>query len=116
MGEIVDLDNFRKQREEEEKAKAEEEARRAEEEERQRAADEQAQLDYMSEVLTKLMKGLSMGASGSMITYSTDDTSFYESYTPYYTHEAGYDDDGYYEKTWDYELDPSGPPDDEQDI
>ena len=35
MGEIVDLDNFRKQREEEEKAKAEEEARRAEEEERQ---------------------------------------------------------------------------------
>lgn len=109
MGEIVDLDAFRKQREEEEKAKAEEE-------ERIKAEEEQAEIDYMNDVLTRLLKGLGGLFSGSMITHTVDDSTIYEDFTPYYTHEAGYTEDGYYENSWDYDMNPIGSDDDEEDI
>ena len=115
MGEIVDLDAFRKQREEEEEAKAKAEAAAL-------AAEEQAEIDYMRDVLHRIMVSLGSHLTGSMMTYTTDAPSWgvdnYSSddyqFNTYY-HEAGYDDDGYYERSW--EVDPSEWIDDgEEDI
>jgi len=97
MGEIVDLDAFRKQREEEEEAKAIAEAEA-------KAAEEQAEIDYMQDVLSRIMITLSEHLTGSMITYSDyDGSDSYDGFSTYYVHEAGYDDDGYYEKSWDFD-------------
>ena len=99
MGDLVDLDAFRKQREEEEKAKEEAEA-----------AKDQADYEHMQELLQRIMLNLSdLGlTSGSTIQYTTDDYSYdpYTSFNTYY-HEAGYDDDGYYERS-SWEFDPNG--------
>jgi hypothetical protein len=107
MGEIVDLDAFRKQREEEEEAKAKAEAEA-------KAAEEQADIDYMQELLHRIMVSLGDIYTGSIYyTNFENENNPYETYTSYssddytfntYYHEAGYDDDGYYERSW--EIDP----------
>ena len=112
MGEIVDLDAFRKQRKEEEEAKAKAEADA-------KAAEEQAEIDYMQDVLSRILISLTEHMTGSMISYTDyDDPESYRGFSTYYVHEAGYGDDGYYENSWDF--DPlSGEfidDDDEQDI
>ena len=114
MGEIVDLGAFRKQKEEEEKAKAEEEARI-------KAEEEQAEIDYLTGLVHNIMTGL-----GDLLSGSDYDDSVFRPYYPEdysatdvevstYFHEAGYDDDGYYEKSWHF--DPwSGEDDEEPDV
>ena len=126
MGDIVDLDAFRKQREDEEKAKAEEE-------ERIKAEEEQAEIEYLTSLVHNIMAGLGSLLTGASPSGYNEDPEFRPYYpsdyrsndfelSTYY-HEAGYDDDGYYEKNWQY--DPWGDTsddeegigdDDEQDI
>ena len=107
MGEIVDLDAFRKRREKEEEAKAKAEAEA-------KAAEEQEEIDYMQEVLSRIILGIGDLVSGSMIQYTHEDYSDWSSddyvLNTYY-HEAGYDEDGYYERSW--EFDPRENEDDE---
>lgn len=119
MGEIVDLDAFRKQREEEEKARVEAEA------EAQRIKD-QADIDYMQELLDRIMVNLSEVFTGSYSSYNTKDGYYpYDTYQSYssddymfttYVHEAGYDDDGYYERSWELEPFNNDESDDEPDF
>jgi len=100
MGEIVDLDAFRKQREEEEEAKVKAELEA-------KAAEEDAEIEYMRSVLSRIMISFGGALSGSsMGYYDMDDqpygyypTGGYNNLSTYY-HEAGYDSDGYYEKSW----------------
>jgi hypothetical protein len=108
MGEIVDLNAFRKQREEEEEAKAKAEAEAY-------AAEEQAEIEYMQSVLDKIMVSLGGMLTGSSTGYYTMEgqpydyypTGGYSEFNTYY-HEAGYDNDGYYERSW-------GPEDEEDE-
>tara|TARA_B100000131_G_scaffold318719_1_gene363147 strand:- start:1155 stop:1505 length:351 start_codon:yes stop_codon:yes gene_type:complete len=104
MGDLVDLDAFRKQREEEEKIKQEAEAAAKE-------AEEEAEVEYMQNLLHSIMANLSDLYTGS--TYYTNFNNPYDNHLSYssddymfntYYHEAGYDDDGYYERSW--EADP----------
>jgi|MDTB01.1.fsa_nt_gb hypothetical protein len=98
MGEIVDLDAFRKQREEEEEAKIKADAAAL-------AQEEQDEIDHMQEVLSRIMISLTEHLTGSAMSYSdymNPDTN-YDGFSTYYVHEAGYDDDGYYEKSWDFD-------------
>ena len=114
MGEIVDLDAFRKQREEEEEAKARAEAEA-------KAAEEQAEIDYMRDVLHRIMVNLSDSLTGSMMLYTGEDApSFgYDGYSSddytfnSYYHEAGYDEDGYYERSWEFDPREEEEPDDD---
>ena len=109
MGDVVDLDACRRQREEEERAQA-----RAEEEER--IAQEQADIDYMQDVISRIISSLPGVTTGSMMPY----TDYYSSQNPSpgyryddypsdsftfntYCQEAGYNDDGYYEKSWEWD-------------
>ncbi len=99
MGDLVDLDTFRRQREEEEEAKEKAEADK-------RAAEEQAEIDYMQDVLQRIIVSLGSLMTGSAIDYTMDGQPYsyypsggYDNYSTYY-HEAGYDDDGYYETSW----------------
>ena len=98
MGEIVDLDAFRKQREEEEEAKVKAEAEA-------KAAEEQAEIDYMQDMLSRIMISLTEHITGSTISYTDYDKDHdpYGGLSTYYVHEAGYDDDGYYEKSWNFD-------------
>jgi hypothetical protein len=103
MGDVVDLDAFRKQREEKERAEA-----RAEEE--AKAAEEQAEIDYMQDVISRILFSLGGVTTGSMMSYPDSMTGYrYDDYprdsftfNTYY-HEAGYNDDGYYEKSWEWD-------------
>lgn len=103
MGDLVDLDVFRKQREEEERAEREAEAKA-------KADEEQAEIDRMQDLLHRIMTNLSEVFTGSAIQYSTYEQYPTESWSSddymfnTYYHEAGYDDDGYYERSW--EVDP----------
>lgn len=113
MGEIVDLNAFRKQREEEEEAKAKADAEAL-------AQEEQDEIDYMRDVLHRIMTNLSDTMSGSMVQYS-DYNNHWDTYPSSddfmlntYYHEAGYDENGYYEKSW--EFDPREDEEDEDDI
>lgn len=110
MGEIVDLDAFRKQRKEEEEASALAEAESI-------AAAEEAEIQEMKEILDRIMFNLGEVITGSHDSYrsglSMDDLYDHSEYT-IYTHEAGYNDDGYYEKTW--QIDPFSEEDDETDF
>ena len=102
MGEIVDLDAFRKQREEEEKAKAEAEAET-------KAAEDEAEVNYLQDLLHRIMVNLSEVFTGSTDQYTPVGDHYYDSYSSddyvlnTYYHEAGYDDDGYYERTWEFD-------------
>tara|TARA_B100000131_G_scaffold317664_2_gene360085 strand:- start:377 stop:730 length:354 start_codon:yes stop_codon:yes gene_type:complete len=103
MGDLVDLDAFRKKRETEEREKAEAEAKAQEEQ-------DQAEIEYMQDLLHRIMTNLSDVFTGSMIQYTTLDQYPTDSWSSddytfnTYYHEAGYDEDGYYEKSW--EVDP----------
>tara|TARA_R110000787_G_scaffold6626_2_gene22974 strand:+ start:640 stop:1008 length:369 start_codon:yes stop_codon:yes gene_type:complete len=108
MGDLIDLDAFRKKQEEEAKAIAAEAALIKAEE---AAAEEQADIDYMQDVLSEILGSLGKVLSGSMIEYTTPDGNFPGS-TNYssgdyalgaHYHEAGYNEDGYYEKSWDFD-------------
>jgi hypothetical protein len=99
MGDLVDLDAFRKRKEEEERAKEKAELEK-------QAKEDAADIEYMQSVLNKIMVSLSSIMTGSGVEYTMDGQpySYYPSggldnYGTYY-HEAGYDDDGYYENTW----------------
>ena len=103
MGDVVDLNAFRKQREEEERADE-----RAKEEEKE--AEEQAELDYMQDVISKILFGLKGATTGSMMSYPGSLTGYHYDSLPRdeftfntYYHEAGYNDDGYYEKSWEWD-------------
>ena len=108
MGDLVDLDAFRKQREEEEEAKAKAEAE-------SKAAEEEAELEQLQYLLDSIIS--SLGAlTGAYVTYDDwRDPNYFNGYNNYsvYTHEAGYNDDGYYEKSW--ELNPFEVEDDEEE-
>ncbi len=98
MGEVVDLDAFRRQREEEEEAKVKAELDA-------QAAEDQAEIDYMQEVLSRIMISLTEHITGSTMGYSdymSPDTN-YDGFSTYHVHEAGYNDDGYYQKSWDFD-------------
>lgn len=99
MGDIVDLNAFRKQRAEEEEAKAAEEAAIEAE---AKKAEAQAEIDYMQEVLSRILVSMGDTLTGSMVSYSSDEEPHFSDYTTYY-HEAGYNTDGYYEKSWEYD-------------
>ena len=99
MGEIVDLDAFRKQREEEEEAKAKAEAEA-------KAAEEQAELELMQEMISRIVSNLGEILTGSTYGYYSSYDDDYFDFNTTYVHEAGYDDDGYYERSW--EVDPFG--------
>ena len=77
MGEVVDLDAFRKQREEEEEAKIKADAAAL-------AQEEQDEIDYMRDVLQQIMINLSDSLTGSMMTYNPDDPNSFGSVS--YTH------------------------------
>ena len=111
MGEVVDLDAFRKQRKEEEEAEARAEAEAL-------AQEEQDEIDYMRDVLHRIMVNLSDSLTGSIMSYNPDDPNYfgYDGYSSddylfnTYYHEAGYDENGYYEKSWEFD-----PREDEED-
>ena len=104
MGDIVDLDAFRKQREEEEKAKAKAEADA-------KAAEDEAELELMQEMVSRIVSSLGEILTGSSNGYYSAYDSDYFDFNTTYIHEAGYDDDGYYERSW--ELDPFSPNDED---
>jgi len=87
MGDLVDLDAFRKQkeREAEEKAKAE----------------EIEDIEYMRHVLTNLMESLASNPNktGTLFYVPMTDDEYYSNYS----FESGYDDEGYYESTWEWD-------------
>ena len=76
MGDLVDLDAFRKQREEEELAKAKAEAAA-------KAAEEQAEYDSMQELLQRIMINLSEVLTGSVNQYTGIDAYPYDTYQTY---------------------------------
>ena len=89
---IVDLNAYREQKEKEERERLEQE--------------ERDEYEYLSSLVHSFMTNLGDLVSSGGIDYTQD-------YNPYssddfqlttYYHEAGYDENGYYEKNW--ELDP----------
>ena len=110
MGDLVDLDAFRKQRKEEEEAAALAEAEA-------KAAEEEAELEKLRIILDSLVSSLGeITGSAYLIDRYDDgwesvDLDDYSSYTVY-THEAGYDEDGYYDRSW--EVNPFEVQDDEE--
>ena len=91
MGDLVDLDAYRKQKEEEERLKREQE--------------EREEYEYLSNLVHTVMVNIGNLITGSTLNYT--DLSGYTSddfHLHTYYHEAGYDENGYYEKNW--ELDP----------
>ena len=97
MGDLVDLEAYRakKQKELEEKEKAEQEERDREE------------IEYMRIVLVNLMEQLGDPTKTGSLFYApmTDDD-----YYNHYSFESGYNNEGYYESTWEWDA----PLDDEE--
>ena len=85
---IVDLAAFRKQKEEDDAEKL-----RLEKE-----AEELQDIEYMQYLLGNIMEQLGDPTKTGTLFYvpMTDDD-----YNSYYTFESGYNDDGYYESTWE---------------
>ena len=87
---VGDLSAFRKQKEKEEEEKA-----RAEKD----AAD-LAEFEYIKQLLGNIIEQVGDPAKTGTLFYvpmSDDD------YSNYYTFESGYNEDGYYESTWEWE-------------
>ncbi len=87
---IVDLDAFRKQREEEE----------AEKERLKREQQDLEEIEYMRHLLGSIMQNLGDPTKTGTLFYvpmSDDD------YNNYYAFESGYNDEGYYESTWEWD-------------
>tara|TARA_A100001035_G_C27515082_1_gene378204 strand:- start:231 stop:539 length:309 start_codon:yes stop_codon:yes gene_type:complete len=87
MGDLVDLDAFRKQKEKE----AEEKAK----------AEEIEDIEYMRYVLANLMESLASNPNktGTLFYIPMTDDEYYSNYS----FESGYDDEGYYESTWEWD-------------
>ena len=87
---VVDLAAFRKQREDEEAEKI-----RLEKE-----AEELEEIEHMRYLLGNIMEQLGDPTkTGSLFYVPMTD----EDYNNYYTFESGYNEDGYYESTWEWE-------------
>ena len=87
---VVDLAAFRKEKEE-----AEEEKLRLEQE-----AEELEEVEYMRYLLGNIMEQLGDPTkTGSLFYVPMSD----EEYNTHYTFESGYNDDGYYESTWEWD-------------
>ena len=87
---VVDLAAFRKEKEE-----AEAEKLRLEQE-----AEDLEEIEYMRYLLGNIMEQLGDPTkTGSLFYVPMSD----EEYKTHYTFESGYDDDGYYESTWEWE-------------
>ena len=87
---VVDLAAFRKQKE----AEAEEKAKKEAEEE------ELENIEYLQYILGSIMS--QMGdpkKTGSLFYVPMSDND----YNSYYTFESGYNDEGYYESTWEWD-------------
>ena len=98
---VVDLAAFRKQKEEEEAEKLRLEKRQQDEED----------IEYMRYVLGSIMENIGDPTkTGTMFYVPMSD----EEYNSYYTFESGYNDEGYYESTW--EWDGFSDPEDEDDV
>tara|TARA_A100001015_G_scaffold321619_1_gene453482 strand:+ start:5523 stop:5846 length:324 start_codon:yes stop_codon:yes gene_type:complete len=99
---VVDLAAFRKQKKEEEA-------------EKERLAKEQEQLEdieYMRYLLGNIMENLGDPTkTGSLFYVPMSDGEF----NSYYTFESGYNDEGYYESTWEWDGF-ANPEDDDEDI
>ena len=90
MGDLVDLNAYRiqKQKELDEKEKAEQEEKDREE------------IEYMRTVLISLMEQLGdPEKTGSLFYAPMSDDDYYN----HYSFESGYNDDGYYESTWEWD-------------
>ena len=98
---VVDLAAFRKQKEEEEAEKLRLEKRQQDEED----------IEYMRYLLGSIMENIGDPTkTGTMFYVPMSD----EEYNSYYTFESGYNDEGYYESTW--EWDGFSDPEDEDDV
>jgi hypothetical protein len=87
---VVDLAAFRKQKEEEEAEKL------RLEKEKQDADD----IEYMRYLLGSIMENIGDPTkTGTMFYIPMSD----EEFNSYYTFESGYNDEGYYESTWEWE-------------
>ena len=87
---VVDLAAFRKEKEE-----AEAEKLRLEQE-----AEELEEVEYMRYLLGNIMEQLGDPTkTGSLFYIPMSD----EEYNTHYTFESGYNDDGYYESTWEWD-------------
>ena len=87
---VVDLAAFRKEKEE-----AEAEKLRLEQE-----AEELEEVEYMRYLLGNIMEQLGDPTkTGSLFYVPMSD----EEYNTHYTFESGYNDDGYYESTWEWD-------------
>ncbi len=98
---VVDLAAFRKQKEDEEAEKL-----RLEQEEK-----DHEEIEYMRYLLGNIMDQLGDPTrTGSLFYVPMSD----DDYNSYYTFESGYNDEGYYESTWEWEG--FGDPEDEEDV
>ena len=89
---VVDLAAFRKQKEleEEEKARIQQEV------------DDEEEIEYMRYLLGNIMEQLGdPSKTGSLFYVPMSD----EEYNTHYTFESGYNDEGYYESTWEWDGD-----------
>ena len=87
---LVDLAAFRKQKEieEEEKARI------------QRAVDDEEEIESMRYLLNNIMEQLGdPSKTGSLVYAPMSDEDYFSKY--YTTFESGYNEDGYYESTWE---------------
>ena len=98
---VVDLAAFRKQKEEEEAEKLRLEKRQQDEED----------IEYMRYLLGSIMENIGDPTkTGTMFYVPMSD----EEFNSYYTFESGYNDEGYYESTWEWEG--FSDPEDEDDV
>tara|TARA_Y100000593_G_C4257508_1_gene310399 strand:+ start:101 stop:412 length:312 start_codon:yes stop_codon:yes gene_type:complete len=90
MGDLVDLDAFRKQKI----------AEQEEEERKKLEADDAEKLETMQIILSSIITQLGDPQKTGTLFYvpMTDDDYF-----NYYQFDSGYNDDGYYESTWEWE-------------
>lgn len=88
---VVDLSAFRKQKEKE----------RAEKERLEKEQQQREEIEEMRIVLINIMEQLGADPSrtGSIFYAPMPDEQFYS----HYTFDSGYNDDGYYESTWEWD-------------
>ena len=99
---VVDLAAFRKQKEEEE----------AEKERLLKEREQLEDIEYMRYLLGNIIENLGDPTkTGSLFYVPMSDGEF----NSYYTFESGYNDEGYYESTWEWDGF-ADPEDDEEDI
>ena len=89
---VVDLASFRKQKEIEEDEKAR----------IQQEVDDEEEIEHMRYLLGTIMEQLGDPTKTGTLFYApmTDDD-----FNNYYTSESGYNDEGYYESTWEFDDD-----------